>query len=189
MLLGNKGLEDSLFGHVANICSHTRDSYLVIILLYLSGFGLLKGVIGIHSRVLGEDKRNLLQGLSESSYGILLHIGNLISLFSKINRAAELRGSTAHNHIRLLDEVSDDAKRVVNGSVSLVNDGLASSSDQNGDCFGMRESFEDDHIVAGGSMLKFFDLSHKSQFVAGELLKSRNDSCSSGHCQKLNVCT
>lgn len=183
VLFGNKSLEHSLLSHVIHISSHAWDSYLVIALLNLSGLGFLQSLVGIHSWVLCQNKRNLLQSLGKSSYGILLHIWDLISLFSEVNWAAKFWGTSSNNNIGILDKVSDDTQRVMYGSVGLVNDGLASSSDQNRYSLGLRKLLEDNHVVVGGSVLKLFNLSNKSQLVTWELFESGNYLGSSGHCQ------
>lgn len=71
VLFGDQSLENANLCHVVNLCSNAGDSYLVTVLLDLSCLGLLKSIVCVHSRVIGKDQRDLLQGRSKGPNGIL----------------------------------------------------------------------------------------------------------------------
>jgi hypothetical protein len=89
----------------------------------------------------------------------LLNTLDLVSLLGYLNSAGQLSGSSTTNHIIVLDHVSDNTQSIMETSLSLIADGLAATSDQNGDCLAAGTVLNQDDFVLRGTESDFLNAS------------------------------
>jgi hypothetical protein len=98
--------------------------------------------------------------------------------------AAHLAGASAHDVLLVLDNYANDAERVMNGAVELVNDVLCAAAEDHADCLRVLALLDEDHVLVADlalfheacvAQIRFRELvdagAHAGTGALGELLE------------------
>lgn len=143
----------------------------------------------VEAGVFSESHWDFFKSIGECSYSVLLHALNLVSLLGHSNGAGHLGGATAAHDVVILDHVPHDTDGVVETSLGLVTNGLASSAHHDGNSLGEGAILDQDDFVTGGSEGDLLDGSSVSKFFWRDLLESWDDLGLGGDGEELNLHT
>lgn len=119
--LSNQWIDDESILHVVRASLHAVDTQSRVLLGDLSGLDAGKGGNWGESGVLGQGHWDLVKSLGESAHGILLKAWRLDGGILDGEGAGNLSSSTSIDDTVITNQVANDAKSIVQGTLSLVD--------------------------------------------------------------------
>lgn len=120
--LSNQWIDDESILHVVRASLHAVDTQSRVLLGDLSRLDAGKGSNWRETGVLRQGHWDLIKSLGESAHGILLKAWGLDGGILDGDGAGNLSSSTSVDDTVITDQVADDAKSIVQGTLSLVDD-------------------------------------------------------------------
>ena len=121
MSLSNEWINDESILHVVRASLHAVDTQSRVLLGDLPGLDAGKGGDWGETGVLGQGHWDLVKSLGESAHGILLKAWGLDGGILNGERAGNLSSSTSVDNAVITNQVADDAKSIVQGTLSLID--------------------------------------------------------------------
>ena len=122
--LADKRIDDEGLLHVVGAATHAIDTKTTTTsrILDLLGLDLGEGSDGVETTVLGESHGDGVESVGEGAHGVLLEAGRLDGSVLNGQAAGNFRGTTTVDNAVVTDKVAHDAKGVVEGTLSLIDD-------------------------------------------------------------------